>query len=242
MPGRGRALPAPVFVDLMDRARIRRLCLVAVAVTAALVYANAVQNGFVLDDGGILLSNPLVVSPATSWRAFGLPYWPESLGGGQYRPLGIVSFALDWFLSGGNPHWFHLVNLLWHVAATVAVWFLAAELLAPVAAWAQTAWTGAPGAGVIDEQSVGIYQADPGGIYHNASGSTATIFARYNLTDTTGFGTPGWTTIELGAYDPSPSSQVMIKVFRVNLLGSTSMISACGSLDAGFISKRLSFS
>lgn len=115
---------------------------------------------------------------------------------------------------------------------------LAFMLLAPVAAWAQTAWTGAPGAGVIDEQSVGIYQADPGGISHNASGSTSTIVARYNLTDTTGFGTPGWTTIELGAYDPSPSSQVMIKVFRVNLLGSTSMISACGSLDAGFISKR----
>ncbi len=115
---------------------------------------------------------------------------------------------------------------------------LAFVLLAPVAAWAQTAWTGAPGAGVIDEQSVGIYQADPGGIYHNASGSTATIFARYNLTDTTGFGTPGWTTIELGAYDPSPSSQVMVKVFRINLLGSTSMISACASLDGSFISKR----
>jgi hypothetical protein len=133
-PGRGRALPAPVFVDLMDRARVRRLCLAAVAMTAALAYANALQNGFVLDDGGILLSNSLVMSPTTSWRAFALPYWPESLGGGQYRPLGIVSFALDWFVSGGDPRWFHLVNLVWHVAATVAVWCLAAELLAPVAA------------------------------------------------------------------------------------------------------------
>lgn len=58
-------------------------------------------------------------------------------------------------------------------------------LLAPIAAWAQTAWTGDPGAGVIDEQSVGIYQADPGCISHNASGSTSTIVVRYNLTDTT---------------------------------------------------------
>lgn len=115
---------------------------------------------------------------------------------------------------------------------------LAFVLLAPVAAWAQTAWTGAPGAAVIDEQSVGIYEATPGGINHNASGSISTIVGRYNLTDTTGFGTPGWTTIELGAYDPSPSSQVLIKVFRINLLGSTSMISSCGSLDAAFISKR----
>jgi hypothetical protein len=115
---------------------------------------------------------------------------------------------------------------------------LAFVLLAPVAAWAQTAWTGAPGAGVFDEQSVGIYQVDPGGIHYNGSGSTTPILARYNLTDTTGFGTPGWTTIELGAYDPSPNSQVLIRVFRVNLLGSTSMISACASLDNSFLVKR----
>ena len=114
---------------------------------------------------------------------------------------------------------------------------LAFLLLAPAAAWAQTAWTGAPGAAVIDEQSVGIYEATPGGINYNASGSTSTIFARYNLTGTTGFGTPGWTTIELGAYDPSPSSEVTIRVFRINLLGTTSSIGACGSLDAAFISK-----
>jgi hypothetical protein len=110
-------------------------------------------------------------------------------------------------------------------------------LFAPAAASAQTAWTGAPGAGVIDEQSVGIYQAGAGSIGYNASGSTSTIIARYNLTDTTGFGAPGWTTIELGAYDPSPSSDVLIKVFRTNLLGSISMISACRSQDASFISK-----
>lgn len=114
---------------------------------------------------------------------------------------------------------------------------LAFVLLAPVAAWAQTAWTGSPGAAVIDEQSVGIYDATQGGLNHNASGSLATIVGRYNLTDTTGFGTPGWTTIELGAYDPSPNSQVLIKVFRINLLGTISMISACGSGDGSFISK-----
>ena len=37
-------------------------------------------------------------------------------------------------LSGGDPRWFHVVNVLWHVAASVLVWLLAAELLAPAAA------------------------------------------------------------------------------------------------------------
>ena len=132
--GRARALPAPVMVDLTGRDRVRRVAVVAAAIAAVLVFANALSNGFVLDDRGVVLGNPLVTSPASSWRAFGLPYWPESIGGGQYRPLGILSFAFDWFVSGGDARWFHLVNVAWHLAATVLVWVLAAELLAPVAA------------------------------------------------------------------------------------------------------------
>ena len=132
--GRARALSAPRLLDLTGRARVKRIALGVSAALAALVFANAVGNGFVLDDRGVILGNPLVTSPATSWRAFMLPYWPVELGGGQYRPLGILSFALDWLISGGDARWFHTVNVLWHVAATVLVWVLAAELLAPMAA------------------------------------------------------------------------------------------------------------
>ena len=132
--GRARALPAPVFIDLTGRDRVRRVAAASAALAAVLVFVNALANGFVLDDRGIIVTNPLVTSPLTSWRAFALPYWPDTLGGGQYRPLGILSFALDWAFSGGDARWFHAVNVLWHVAATVLVWLLAAELLAPVAA------------------------------------------------------------------------------------------------------------
>ena len=126
--------PLPVFVDLMGRDRIRRMVLMSGLVVALLVYVNALANGFVLDDGGIIVRNPLVTSPATSWRAFTLPYWPDALGAGQYRPLGILTFALDWQLSGGDSRWFHAVNVFWHAAATLLVGWLACELLAPVAA------------------------------------------------------------------------------------------------------------
>jgi len=130
---RARVAPVPVFVDLTGRDRVRRLALASSLAAALVVYANALANGFVLDDGGVILQNRLVTSSA-AWRAFALPYWPDALGGGQYRPLGILSFALDWHLSGGDPHWFHAVNVLWHAAATFLVGWLAAELLAPVAA------------------------------------------------------------------------------------------------------------
>lgn len=114
---------------------------------------------------------------------------------------------------------------------------LACVLFAPAAAWAQSAWTGSPGAAVIDEQSVGIYQVNPNSLLYNASGSTAVIIARWNLTDTTGNGTPGWTTIELGAFDPSPNSDVVVLVRRTRLTGTITAIGACESQDASLTSK-----
>jgi len=131
-----RSASGAIWVDVTGRDRVRHLALLAVALTAALVYVNALANGFVLDDGGVVRANPLVTSAASAWRSFALPYWPEAIGGGQYRPLGIISFAIDWRISGGDPRWFHAVNVLWHVAATVGVWLLAAELLSPVGALA----------------------------------------------------------------------------------------------------------
>jgi len=126
---RGRTTP-----DATGHDEFQRLALVAVVITAALAYANALANGFVLDDGSIVRTNPLVTSPGQAWRAFALPYWPDRAAAGQYRPLGIASFAIDWALSGGDPRWFHAVNVVWHVLATAAVWMLAAELLLPTPA------------------------------------------------------------------------------------------------------------
>lgn len=134
LEGRARATAVPVLVDLTGRDRVRRLALGLAASAAVLVYVNALANGFALDDGGVIVRNPLVTSPSGVWRAFGLPYWPDALGGGQYRPVGILTFALDWLVSGGDARWFHAVNVLWHTAATLLVWCLATELLAPVAA------------------------------------------------------------------------------------------------------------
>ena len=129
--GLARGLTTP---DDTGHDQFRRWALVAVVLTATLAYANAMVNGFVLDDGPIIRSNPLVTSPGQAWRAFAMPYWPDRVGAGQYRPLGIVSFAIDWALSGGDARWFHVVNVVWHALTTAAVWMLAAELLLPTPA------------------------------------------------------------------------------------------------------------
>lgn len=131
------ALPAPASrADAEARRWFRAdvLTTAALSLFAAIVFANALSNGFVLDDRGILLGNPLVQQLGQSWRAFAMPYWPEALGAGQYRPLGILGFAIDWRLSGGDPAWFHAVNVAWHALATFLVWRLARELMMPAGA------------------------------------------------------------------------------------------------------------
>ena len=128
------ARAARIVSTLPERVLVRRLSVWAVVAASSLVYANALANGFVLDDHGVLRENPLVTSPSSAWRAFALPYWPEAIGGGQYRPLAIVSFAIDWAIGAGSPAWLHAMNIVWHAAVSAVVLLLAAELLAPAGA------------------------------------------------------------------------------------------------------------
>lgn len=101
-----------------------RACLAA-GLVAALVYAGVLRSGFAGDDGHIILGNALVHQWSGVWRAFGASYWPQAFGGLLYRPLTLATYALDWQLGGGGPLWFHLVNVGWHVVASVLVVVLA---------------------------------------------------------------------------------------------------------------------
>jgi tetratricopeptide (TPR) repeat protein len=113
---------------------------IALALIAALAYANSLLNGFTLDDAAIILSNPLVHSLTGVWRAFAHPYWPEVWGWGQYRPLAIASFTVQWWLGGGAPWVFHLVCIAWHATACVLVWRLLSAWLAPAGAAFGALW------------------------------------------------------------------------------------------------------
>jgi protein O-mannosyl-transferase len=101
-----------------------------IALTAAGCYLNAALNGFALDDNDVIARNPLVQHLGVG-QAFLHTYWPESTHAGQYRPLAIASFAIDWALSHGAPIWLHVANIGWHVVACLLLWRLLATMLAP---------------------------------------------------------------------------------------------------------------
>ncbi|MGA2382217.1 MAG: hypothetical protein ABSG61_02175 [Gemmatimonadales bacterium] len=98
----------------MTRARAALLA----AAVAAVVYLPSLGNRFALDDGAIVERNPAAHSVGAAVEAFGHTYWPPGHAAGQWRPLVILSLAVDWQVSGGSPVWLHAVNVAWHAAAT----------------------------------------------------------------------------------------------------------------------------
>jgi tetratricopeptide (TPR) repeat protein len=96
---------------------------VALVLLASLRYATALDGGFVLDDQRAVLGNRCVIQHPGPGCAFGHDFWgrPASEVGRSYRPLTVLTFALDWAVGGGRAFSFHLSNVLYHVGATLAV-------------------------------------------------------------------------------------------------------------------------
>jgi len=105
-------------------------------ILAGLAYANALRNGFVLDDVPIIVRNPLIRSLGNLPQIFATDYWAGAGGAdpGLYRPLTVFSYALNYSLSGLSAAAFHATNVVLHAATTLAVFLLGAELLASAGA------------------------------------------------------------------------------------------------------------
>ena len=123
----GAASPeAPLERPVAASPRAGTLRMLAVAVLAAGVYALALRNGYAIDDEAIVWKNPVVHGFGNLRELLLGPYWQKS--GDAYRPLTLLSFAVDWTLFGGSPAAAHAVNLVLHALAAVLVAELVARL------------------------------------------------------------------------------------------------------------------
>ena len=93
--------------------------------TAALVYANALRDGFTLDDDLYITLNPQVTK-FTAGGLFALHKYAS-----VFRPVTFGTFAINWALSGAHPFGFHLVNLALHAAVTCLLYLLLRTILEP---------------------------------------------------------------------------------------------------------------
>lgn len=101
------------------------------------MFANASRNGWAADDIPVVRDNPAAHSIGAALDAAFSPYRPATFdesSSGLYRPAAIVSYAVDWTMSGGQPWWFHVVNVLLHGLVTALVAVVAGAWLLPVGA------------------------------------------------------------------------------------------------------------
>jgi tetratricopeptide (TPR) repeat protein len=89
-----------------------------VVAAAVLVYLNTLGNDFAYDDIWIIRDRDVVQDLGQLWRILSVEYWPEIFRSGLYRPLLLLSFAIEWQLWDGKPLGFHLVNVLLHAVVS----------------------------------------------------------------------------------------------------------------------------
>ncbi len=103
-----------------------------------LTYANGLGGGFTYDDKAIVRDNPRIRSPGSVPQIFATSYFGGPRGAGTvYRPLLLLSYAVQWWIHGRQAVAFHAVNVLLHAGATLLLAALFLRIaIPPVAAFA----------------------------------------------------------------------------------------------------------
>ena len=115
---------------LQDARTVRNTALL-VALVGAIVYLNALGNGFALDDTHIVVENVEIHALSSLPGALASPYWPGPDGRalGLWRPVTTGLLGLVWSVSGGSPFAFHVLNLLLHATVSGLVALLLAGFM-----------------------------------------------------------------------------------------------------------------
>lgn len=130
---RGKDLPSPRprKESAPERLHTHTFPIIILVVVAFIAYANAWPNTLVMDDGMFAAENRSAsIDLAEVGNFFTSNVWASTgLDTDLYRPLLLVSVALDIQLFGDWVAGYHLVNILLHILVTVCVFGLVRYLL-----------------------------------------------------------------------------------------------------------------
>ncbi len=99
-----------------------------IAALACGLYLNTLTHDFVLDDGLVLSNNRIVQKGLTALPEillhdsfYGAIGHSENLSGGRYRPLALITYAMEISLFGMDPQVHHFFNVVWYVLTCLAL-------------------------------------------------------------------------------------------------------------------------
>ena len=111
------------------------IAVISIVLLAVASSVTGITNGFAFDDVYIIETNKAVHSLARWWELAIGSYWPPERGGDLYRPLTMLSFALQWAAGGGSPLPFHITSIVLYAVVCVAFFRVVVLLLPLPAAW-----------------------------------------------------------------------------------------------------------
>lgn len=121
-------IPGATTFDIPATRRNQVVACVFIFCVVMGVYWNTLGNEFVVDDKKIIVENAIIHDIKNTSRIFSSSYWPN-LKGGLYRPLPILTYALNYGLSGLNPKSYHVVNVIIHGLNCILLYFLCLLIL-----------------------------------------------------------------------------------------------------------------
>lgn len=114
---------------------ITLVALFIVLLSAVLPYRRAGENGFVYDDIAIVQDNPRTQDLGHVSEIFQTEYWNDrNIPSRLYRPVTLVSYAMERTFFGPSPFHFHLTNVALHALVSGLVLLSCLSLLGTSAA------------------------------------------------------------------------------------------------------------
>lgn len=110
--------------------------LIILSIVCFAFYGNTISNGYTLDDGLVISDNQFVKKGVngiheifTHDSFYGcIGENVKLLSGGRYRPLSLLTFAIEFQIFGLNPHISHFVNILFLVLIVILLFKLLDKL------------------------------------------------------------------------------------------------------------------
>src|SRR6185436_17495008 len=112
------------------------LVLAGLTAVVLLAYGGTLRNGFTFDDHAIIVQNSLIkrmeyrptLLTSDYWAGVRDPGAAPTIHAGLYRPLVLLSFAVNHAAAGLSPWSYHLINVLLHLGVTWLLYAVARQL------------------------------------------------------------------------------------------------------------------
>ena len=100
------------------------LTVILICLSVYAAYLNTLPNPFIFDDRHTITENKYIKHLETIPKLFTDKVTSLPITKGMWRPLLMLSFASNYFISGLSPHGYHLINILLHFLNAVLLYLL----------------------------------------------------------------------------------------------------------------------